>query len=412
MRKHKPDIVIALIALSLILAGTIVIFAVGPRVAETKGAPSNTYILHHLPMVAGAIFMMIFMALDWQNLVAKLSRKFLKRTIVIPRNEVILEKYALKLLTIAAIMTAAIAVLGSFGFPLVECNLGACRSFRIAGFGFQAVELFKFAVMVYVASLIAKRKREKTFDKKEMWIPIIAIIAFTGAFVCVGQKDLGSTVVIVFMILAMLFIAGVSMKNMAKIFFALLLVAVPMIVLFPHRVERLLGFAETSYHLENSLIGIGTGGITGVGLGNSVQAVGYLPEALTDSIFSVVCEAWGLVGAVAIILAFALLLRRILKVAMHSKNTMMRLMAVAVFAWIFAHVIINVCGIIGLIPMKGITLSFLSYGGTSLLFTGAAVGVVLYISGWTRREEVIIDEDSSSRRGEWRSRHAGYSRYS
>ena len=107
MRKHKPDIVIALIALGLILAGTIVIFAVGPRVAETKGAPSNTYILHHLPMVAGAIFMMIFMALDWQNLVAKLSRKFLKRTIVIPRNEVILEKYALKLLTIAAIMTAA-----------------------------------------------------------------------------------------------------------------------------------------------------------------------------------------------------------------------------------------------------------------------------------------------------------------
>ena len=91
MRKHKPDIVIALIALGLILAGTIVIFAVGPRVAETKGAPSNTYILHHLPMVAGAIFMMIFMALDWQNLVAKLSRKFLKRTIVIPRNEVILE---------------------------------------------------------------------------------------------------------------------------------------------------------------------------------------------------------------------------------------------------------------------------------------------------------------------------------
>lgn len=406
MRKHRPDYWIFLLALGLIVVGTIVIFAVGPRVAETKGISSNYYILHHLPMIIAALFLMVMMACDWQELVAKFTRKFFRRTVSIPKNEVILAWAAPKLLVIACVLCAAIAILGAMGVEqLVDCNLGACRSFKLFGFGFQAVEMLKFAIMLYVANIISKRHKEGTYGKAELWVPVIAIVIFTLVFVCVGQKDLGSTVVIIFMLGLMLFASGIKWKAIIISFIVLALVAVPLIALFPHRIKRLLGFGE-NYHVYNSVVGIGTGGVFGVGLGNSVQAAGYLPETLTDSIFSVICESWGLLGGTLVMLLFVLLLSRILRVARHTEDMAMRMMVIAVFAWILAHVIMNTCGMIGLIPMKGITLSFLSYGGTSLVFTGAAVGIVLYISGWTRREEVI-NEDSSSRRGEWRPRNAG-----
>lgn len=411
MRKHKSNFLIAILALILMIAGSVVIYTVGPRVAETQGAPSNTYILHHLPMVVAAIIAMIVMALDWQNIMLKFSRKFLGRTIAIPKNEVIWGKFALVLTAISAFLCVIIAVLGRLGSSLVDCNLGACRSLNLHGFGFQAVEMFKFCVMFYVAYLITKNKREGTFDQAPMWVPIIFILVFTGSVICVGQKDFGSTAVIVAMITAMLFIAGISWKHLFILLAAYAVLGFLMIITSEHRRARMSGFAEGSYHLSNSLIGIGTGGFSGVGLENSVQTVGYLPEALTDSIFSVICEAFGFFGAMLALVAFAVLLWQILAVAKQSENLMMRMVAVAVFAWIFAHVIINIGGMIGVIPMKGITLSFLSYGGTSLIFTGAAIGTVLYISEWTKRGK-IIDEDSSSRRGERRSRNAGYSRYS
>ena len=411
MRKHRPDFIIAILVLMLLAIGTVVIFTVGPRVAETSGAPSNTYIVHHLPMVAAAIFLMIVMALDWQDLIVKFSRKRLKKTIVVPKNEVILERFSFALLGISAMLCVLIALLGNLGVgSLVECNLGACRSFRIFGFGFQAVEMLKFAVMIYVASLIDKRKREGTFDGASTWVPIVTIIIFTLVVICAGQKDLGSTVVILFMILLMLFVSGASLWNIGKLGLGLAIALAFMVIFFRHRIERIMNFQE-GYHLDNSLIGIGTGGIFGVGLGNSMQTVGYLPEALTDSIFSVICEAFGLLRTSAILLLYLVLLWRILKISRYTENMTQRLIAVAVFAWILAHVIINICGMTGMTPMKGITLSFLSYGGTSLVFTCAAVGIVIYISGWTKREEVL-DEDSSSRRGERGTRHAGDRRYS
>ena len=104
MRKHKSNFLIAILALILMIAGSVVIYTVGPRVAETQGAPSNTYILHHLPMVVAAIIAMIVMALDWQNIMLKFSRKFLGRTIAIPKNEVIWGKFALVLTAISAFL--------------------------------------------------------------------------------------------------------------------------------------------------------------------------------------------------------------------------------------------------------------------------------------------------------------------
>jgi cell division protein FtsW len=130
-----------------------------------------------------------------------------------------------------------------------------------------------------------------------------------------------------------------------------------------------------------------------------------LPESLTDSIYSIIGETWGFVGAGLILLAFAILVSRILRVSERTEDGEKSLFAVAVFAWIISHVIINVGGMLGLIPMKGITLPFLSHGGSSMMLVSYAVGMTLQISRWTRRE--AIDENSSSRRGQRGTRNAG-----
>jgi cell division protein FtsW len=158
----------------------------------------------------------------------------------------------------------------------------------------------------------------------------------------------------------------------------------------------------------NSLIGFGTGGALGVGLGNSVQTTGYLPEAPSDSIFSVVGEAWGFLGTVIVLVVYAVLLQRVLGVSRRTEDDEQSLFALGVFAWILAHVIINVGGMLALMPMKGITLPFLSHGGTSMMFVSFAIGMTLQISTWTKREE--IDENTSSRRGKRGTRYAGSGR--
>ena len=134
------------------------------------------------------------------------------------------------------------------------------------------------------------------------------------------------------------------------------------------------------------MIAIGTGGFTGVGIGNSVQATGYLPESINDSVFAVMGETFGFVGLVAVVGCFTVLLLRLLRTANYLHDTEESLVVVGVFAWAAAHVVVNIASMTGLIPLTGITLPLLSYGGTSMLFTAAALGLALQLSCYTARE--------------------------
>jgi cell division protein FtsW len=228
-----------------------------------------------------------------------------------------------------------------------------------------------------------------------------------GAF----QKDLGSTVVIAMMMFCMAWVGGVALKHFAVALAIFAAIGAGLIITAEHRVQRLTGWESgDNYHVENSLISFGTGGLLGVGLGNSIQSSGYLPESLTDSIFSIIGETWGFIGTTLVILAFAVLLFRIMRVSERADSQDSSLFCVAVFAWLISHVIMNIGGMLGIIPMKGITLPFLSYGGTSMMFAAFAVGMVIQISGWTKRTN--INEDSSSRRGQRGTRYASSGRRS
>ena len=392
MRKHRADLALAVLALVLMALGLLVIFAVGPRVAQFENSQSGSnfsekfFFLRHLFAVVLAVAAMI-------------------GAYFIPYTK--MQKFALKILGVGFALCFLVFVFGKIApnSGLVTCDEGACRSFHlpVIGLGFQPVEIVKIGLLLYLAWLIRERKAQKALDTKQFWLPLGIITLLIALLVAFGLKDFGSTVVLFAMIFAMIFIGGVSLKQIGIALLAGLAGAVIMIVLEPHRIERLSSFGD-NYHVKNSLISLGTGGMFGVGLGNSIQSTGYLPEALSDSIFSIIGEVLGFVGAFGVVLVFALIIWRMISISRRTEDQEEKLFVVGVSAWIFAHAIINIGGMTGLTPMKGITLPFLSYGGTSMLFVAFALGVVLQISGWTKRE--VIDEDISSRRRERGSRHA------
>ena len=231
----------------------------------------------------------------------------------------------------------------------------------------------------------------------QFYANFFGVLGVSLFLIVVSQKDLGSAVPLGVIALTILFVAGIKIWKIMILFAVILALGVGMILSSPHRRERLFTFtgkgdATTDYHIENALITVGSGGFLGVGIGNNVQTAGYLPESITDSMFAVVSEMWGFVGAVAVIGLYVHLFMEILKVANTSENLYFRLVTMGVFAWLFSQVAVNISAMIALIPLTGITLPLLSKGGTSLLITCFGLGLVINISRFTSRTEISDDE--------------------
>ena len=399
MRKHKADRIIALATIILMLIGTIIIYSIGGRVAQAQNAATGKHFSEGYYIIRyGAVVLMSLVAMFAAS---RIPYKWL-------------EKHAKHIFWAGAILCACVTIFAKMNASFVTCDLGACRAFYVPfiNMGFAPVEVLKIGILLYSAQLIRSRREAGKLETAQFWVPFATMFLVTVVFVGWWQKDFGSTVVISAMMLAMLFAGRVKISQILLAVGVLALAAVILILTQQHRIDRLLGYAGSgnTYHKESSLMSFGTGGLLGVGLGNSVQSSGYLPESMTDSIFSIIGEVWGFMGAGLVIVTYAVLLWRILHTAEHTEDDAQSLVAVGVFAWILSHVIINVGGMTGIIPMKGITLPFLSYGGTSMLFAAFAVGMVIQISGWTKRTK--INEDTSSRWGQRRTRDAGSRRSS
>ena len=200
----------------------------------------------------------------------------------------------------------------------------------------------------------------------------------------------------------------------------LLAIGALFIIIAPHRVARIATFLsgdttasveaeDRNYHINHAKIAIGSGGIFGVGIGNSVQATGYLPEAINDSVFAIMGETFGFVGLVAVLLLFGALLLRLLKVADHLMDMRLKLIVAGVFGWVGSHVILNVAAMTGIFPLTGITLPLLSFGGTSMIFIGGALGLAFQLSRYTVFGSKLRDNEneknSVSGRGVGRPRY-------
>ena len=246
----------------------------------------------------------------------------------------------------------------------------------------------------------------------QFYAKFFGVLGISLFLIVVSQKDLGSAVPLGVIALTILFVAGIKIWKIMILFAVILALGVGMILSSPHRRERLFTFtgkgdATTDYHIENALITVGSGGLLGVGIGNNVQTAGYLPESITDSMFAVISEMWGFVGAVIVIGLYVHLFMEILKVANTSENLYFRLVTMGVFAWLFSQVAVNISAMIALIPLTGITLPLLSKGGTSLLITCFSLGLVINISRFTARTEISDDERNEEIKNNLRMSRSG-----
>ncbi len=246
----------------------------------------------------------------------------------------------------------------------------------------------------------------------QFYAKFFGVLGVSLFLIVVSQKDLGSAVPLGVIALTILFVAGIKIWKIMILFAVILALGVGMILSSPHRRERLFTFTgkgdvTTDYHIENALITVGSGGLLGVGIGNNVQTAGYLPESITDSMFAVISEMWGFVGAVIVIGLYVHLFMEILKVANTSENLYFRLVTMGVFAWLFSQVAVNISAMIALIPLTGITLPLLSKGGTSLLITCFGLGLVINISRFTSRTEISDDERNEEIKNNLRMSRSG-----
>ncbi len=266
------------------------------------------------------------------------------------------------------------------------------RWIKLGPLNLQPSEIAKLAIILYLAWFLDLRRRRETsleFSKQDFLQTILPAVA--PIFVCVAliiaQPDLGTSVDVVLIMAAILFVAGLSWKWVAVGAAAGLPVLLLLIMNASYRQARLMAFLHpdsdpqgAGFQLLQSLIAVGSGGFTGVGLMESKQKLFYLPEAHTDFIFAVICEELGFLGATVVIVLFAMYAWRGLRAAFNAPDGFGRMVALGVTAMVLFQALINFAVVLGMMPTKGIPLPFVSYGGSSLLVMLLATGVLLNIS--------------------------------
>jgi cell division protein FtsW len=363
-RRHRPDYWLLILTLALTVVGIIVVFSISPALEVEKGVNGNQYVLRQL--IAAGLGLGIFVAASMVPM--QQWRKLYKPLLVI----------------------AAIATLMTLLMP-VNAEYPAHRWIRIAGFSFQSVELLKFALIMWLAGFLAWRMGNGLMaDFNKTLKPLLFALGGCALVVAVLQSDLGSFGVIVAMMGVMTFVAGLPMKRVLAIVGIIGLIGILAISTTPYRRERLAAFLHpgtdclaSGYQSCQALIAVGSGGMIGLGLGKSVQAYGYLPEAENDSIFAIYAEKFGFIGVVALLGLLAAFFTRIKKIAERAPDDFSRLVVMGILVWLSAQTIINIGAMIGLLPLKGITLPLISYGGSSVLMVMAALGVVFHVSRYT-----------------------------
>ena len=262
---------------------------------------------------------------------------------------------------------------------------GASRWIAVGPFTLQPSELAKLALIAFTATILA-RKGTKVDDWVHLALPLAPVVLLVAGIVLL-QRDLGTTIVLVGSVMLMLFVAGVRLRYMTVAGLVALAASAYLILGTAYRRTRFLAFIDpwksprsAGYQLIQGLIALGTGGWFGVGLGASRQKWAYLPNAHTDFIFAVLGEELGLIGELAVLLLFGLMIYAGIRIAVRAPDTFGRLLAAGITAWIGLQAIVNLGAVTGLLPITGVPLPFVSFGGSALIVTLAAVGVLASIA--------------------------------
>ncbi len=262
---------------------------------------------------------------------------------------------------------------------------GARRWLRVPGISFQPAEYAKFAWVVYLAYSCAK-KREKVATFSIGFLPHLAI-AGVLVVLCMLEPDFGSSVALLFLLFVMLFAAGTKVSFLVGSVLVALPIGYHAIASSPYRMKRIMAFMDpwgtrngVGYQIAESLMSIGSGGWTGLGLGDGRQKLFFLPEAHTDFIFAIIGEELGLVGVAFLVTLYALVIWRGVRAALHATEEFGTYLALGLTSLIGFQAAVNMAMAMGMLPTKGLVLPFISYGGCSLIILMGAAGVLLSVS--------------------------------
>lgn len=384
-RRHRPDYMLVILSILLLVIGLVVVYAISPGLAAQKNVSDNYYVTKQIIAVLLGVASFV--------VVSRVPTTWWRR-------------FQMPLIGLAVASAIAVRLFGE------QVN-GAYRWIQIGGLSFQSVELIKLALIVWLAVFLADRMKQGTLnDAQKTFKPLLLALVGIGVVVAVMQSDLGSTAVLVAMMAAMSFVAGLPLKKVVAIGGIIVVGAVLLIATSSYRRERVLTFMQPERDCQNAgyqacqaLIAVGSGGVIGKGLSQGAQAYGYLPEAANDSIFAIMAEKFGFVGIVLLICLMMALFARIKNVLERAPDNFSRLMVAGILAWLSTQALINIGAMIGLLPLKGITLPFISYGGTSVVFVTAAIGIVFQISHYTTfgvNTEIETEGKSYENSGDWR----------
>lgn len=290
---------------------------------------------------------------------------------------------------IASIALTALVFVPGLGFS----HGGSRRWIDIFGISFQPVEFLKIGFIIYFSAWLSWVKG-RIKDFRFSILPLIVLMGVI-AVVLLKQPDTKSVILIATTALAMLFISGTPMKYLFGMFFIIIIGFGVLVYFKPYLMNRVETFinpsangSTTSYQLQQSLIAIGSGGVFGRGLGQSIQKFNYLPEPQGDSIFAVVGEELGFVGCVVLILLYMAFTLRGYRIAHYAPDSFAKLLVIGIITMIIAQSLMNIASIVGVFPLTGVPLVFISHGGTALMLSIGLMGIVLNISRFEKKGSI------------------------
>lgn len=288
------------------------------------------------------------------------------------------KKYSNHILIISIILLILVLIPG-----IGTIRNGSRSWFGIGSFGIQPSEFAKLGLIIFTSKYLT---RNKIKDIKSSVLPILLIVLLIFGFIML-QPDFGTGVIIVITIVALLFVSGVNMSFFIKIGLLGLIGVVILVIIAPYRLERITSFLNpwkdplgSGFQIIQSMYAIGPGGLLGMGLGNSIQKHFYLPEPQTDFIFSIISEELGFAGILIVTTLFITIIYRSITISIKQEDNFAKYLSFGITFSLAFQTLLNLMVVVGLIPVTGVTLPFLSYGGSSLLISLLSIGIVLNIS--------------------------------
>jgi cell division protein FtsW len=361
--EKRLDIIILLVTLILVTIGTVMIYSSSSIIAMKRFNDGQYFLKKQIFFVLLGLSIMV--------LITKIHYDQLK-------------KFAYPGIVLSVVLLTLLLI------PHVGIRAGgATRWLKLGLFSFQVTEVVKVSVIVFLAYFLTKKNNNITDFKHAVLVPLTVTLLIVGLIIL--EPDFGTAIIITVIMMLMFYLSGCRLLHLAGIVALFVPVGIWLLLHKSYRLARLMSFLDpwkdpqhSGFQIIQSLLSFGSGGTFGVGIGDGMQKLFYLPEPHTDFILSIIAEESGFIGVLIVIFLFAILIVRGFMVSFRAPDLFSTLLASGLTMLIALEAFINIAGVMGLIPLKGLALPLVSYGGTSLIMSLSVVGILLNISSYEK----------------------------